>query len=184
MLCCIGIIIATIFQNKQKKKYNECLHIIKEKGIDTLQAKTSLTKEDINKIDDKIDVDKLMEKLYQTYLSFESKIKSQDINLDNILTGYIKDFYINKINSLKSKGYEEITDNIDLINYSIVEFSKEKLKFRITVNCFNYKMVNKNIVSGNNLEKIEKVLIITYEKVKSRWLISNYESIYERKLSE
>lgn len=183
IVCCIGIIIASRFQSKQKKKLDECINIIKEKGIETLQFKNGMTEEEINDIDDTIDVNDLMKELYDKYLNFENKIKNFDDNLDELLTGFIKDFYINKINNFKEKGYEDITDGIDLIGYTITEFDKKKLKFKITINCFDYKKVNNVIVSGSNLEKVEQVIILTYEKIKDKWLISNYEKVYEKKIS-
>ena len=183
IVCCIGIIIASRFQSKQKKKLDECINIIKEKGIETLQFKNGMTEEEINDIDDTIDVNELMKELYEKYLTFENKIKEFDDNLDELLTGFIKDFYINKINNFKEKGYEDITDGIDLIGYTITEFDKKKLKFKITINCFDYKKVNNVIVSGSNLEKVEQVIILTYEKINDKWLISNYEKVYEKKIS-
>lgn len=184
LICSISIIIASRFQNKQKKKYNECLNIIKEKDVSTLQFKDALTKEEINNIDSEVDVDVLMSDLYHTYLEFENKVKSFDVDLDYILIGYLKDFYINKIENFKERGFSDITDDIDLINYSITEYSKEKLKFRINISCFCYKTVDNKIVSGSNLEKVQKVVLLTYEKNNNNWLISSYEKIYEKKLSD
>ena len=182
-ICSIGIIIASRFENKKKKKYNECLNIIKEKNDVTLQVKDGLTKDEINKIDGNVDIDLLMGELYNTYVALENKIKLFDSNLDDVLVGYIKDFYINKIENFKEKGFSDVKDGIDLVNYSIIEYSKEKLKFRITINCFCYKTVNNQIVSGSNLEKIQEILLLSYEKVNDKWLISAYEKIYEKKLS-
>lgn len=174
IICSIGVIIAIKFQQKQKKKYNECINIIKEKGIDTLKFKDGLTLEEINAIDNTINVNELMKELYDKYISFENKIKNFDDNLDELLTGFVKEFYVNKINNFREKGYEDITDGIDLIRYTITE---------IIINCFNYKKVNNVIISGSNLEKVEQVIILTYQKVNNSWLISNYEKVYEKKLS-
>jgi len=183
IVCSIGIIIAVKFQNRQNKKYKEIKNIIKEKKNATFQIKDGLTKEEINNIDSEINVDLLMRELYSIYLNLEYKVKSLDINLDNILVGYLKDFYINKIKKFKEKGFLEINDGIDLINYSITEYTKEKLKFRVTINCFSYKTVNNKIVSGSNLEKIQKIILLTYEKKNDKWLISFYDIVYEKKLS-
>lgn len=181
-ICSIGIIIAIRFQNKKNKKYKEYLNIIKEKQDSTFSIKDGLTKEEISEIDDKVDVDLLMVELYNTYIELENKIKVFDNNLDNVLVGYLKDFYINKIDNFKEKGFSDVTDGIDLVNYSIIEYSKEKLKFRITINCFCYKTVNNQIVSGSNLEKIQEILLLSFEKANDKWLISSYEKIYEKKL--
>lgn len=184
IVCSIAIIVASKFQQKQRKKYNECLDIINENKDGTFTFKDSLTKEEINKIDSSIDVDSLMSNLYDTYITLENKLKAFDTDLDGVLTGYIKDFYVNKIENFKERGFTDVTDGIDLIGYSITEFKKDKLKFRITMNCFCYKTINGKIVSGSNLEKIEQILLITYQKVNDKWLISAYEKIYEKKLSD
>lgn len=180
----LGVILATIFQSKQKKKYNDCINLIREKENVTLQMKKGLTKEEINKIDSSIDVDELMRQLYDTYLELENKLNSFDSNLDNTLTGHIKDYYTNKIDIYKLKNISEVTDRIELLNYSITEFSKNKLQFRININCLNYKKANNNIVSGSNYEKVENVILLTYEKINDKWLICNYEKVYERKLNK
>ena len=184
VFCFISIIIANNFQKKQKKKYNECLNIINNRKDSTFQVKDSLTKDEINEIDSSVDVDSLMTNLYDTFINLENKLKSFDDNFDNILTGYIKDFYKTRIEDFKEKGFSEVTDSIDLIDYSITEFSKDKLKFRITINCLYYKIMNDKIVSGSNLEKIEQILLLTYENVDNKWLISSFEKIFEKKSSD
>lgn len=184
IVCSISIMIAIKFQIKQKAKYNEVLKIVKEKEGETFKVKDGLNKEDINKIDSKVNVDKLMEELYSTYLKLEDKIKKFDIKLDNVLVGYLKEFYINKIKNLKENGYADITDGIELINYSIIEYNKDELKFRINIHCFTYKMVNNQIVSGSNLEKINKIILLTYKNTNDKWLISSYDKVYEKKLSD
>lgn len=184
IVCSIAIIIAIRFQNKKNKKYKECLKIVNEKKDSTLQVRNGLTKEEIINIDSEVDVGILMMELFDTYLELENKIKSLDNNLDHVVTGFLKDFYSNRIKILKEKGSVDITDGIDLINYSITEYSKKKIKFRITINCFSYKMVNNKIISGSNLEKIQKIVLLSYEKVGDKWLISSYEKVYEKKLSD
>ena len=182
LVCTIGIIIASKFQNKQKQKYNDCLRIIKEKENSTFQIKSSLSREEINGIDPSIDVDILMSDLYNKYLKLENNLKILDDDFDELLIGNIKDIYIGKVNIFKNKNYVEVNDGIDLINYSITEFKENKLKFRVTVNCFNYKKSNEEIVSGSNLEKVEQVIILTFEKGNNEWLISGYEKVYEKQL--
>ena len=179
-----AILTSSRFQRKQKKKYKEISKLIKENENLTFQIKNGLTKEDINSIDNEVDVDLLMKELYDTYLQLENKIKESDTNLDNILVGYLKELSINKIEIFKNRGFAEITDGIELINYSITEYNKEKLKFRVTINCFSYKKVDNQIVSGSNLEKVERIILLSYEKVNGKWLISDYDKIYEKKLSD
>ena len=183
IICAVGIIIAGKFQKKQMKKYNELNNIINKNKDATFQVKDGLTKEEINNIDSDVDVDLLMQELFSIYIEFEDKIKNLDTNLDDILFGTLKEFNINRIENFKDKGFMEITDGIDLINYSITEYEKNKLTFRITMNCFSYKMLDNKIVSGSNLEKIQKIVLLTYEKLNDKWLISSYDKIYERKLS-
>lgn len=183
LACLIGIIMAINFQKKQNKKYNNCVKLINEKKTDTIKIKDGLTNEEINKIDPSVDADKLMLELYNTYLDLENKMKSFDKNLDMTLTGFMKDFYISKIDNYSNSGFSDTTDGIELIGYSIIEFKKNLLKFRIKMNCFNYKKKNNKIVSGSNLEKVEQVIILTFKKVENKWLINKYEKVYERKLS-
>lgn len=180
IVCSIGIIIATKFQNKQKKKYNELTNIINENKDATFKIKDVLTKEEINKIDDKVDVDALMKNLYDIYLELVNKLRKFDTKLDDILVPELKDFYMNKIKNFKENNFSEIIDAIELINYSIVEYSKNELKFRITTNCFHYKTINNNIVSGSNLEKVEQISLLSYKNIANKWLISDYEIVYEK----
>lgn len=183
IICSVVIIFAIRVQKKQKKKYNEINKIVNENKDARFSVKEGLTKEEINNIDSSINVDSLMSELYSTYIELENKIKTLDSNFDDILTGYLKDFNLNRIQNFKSRGFCDITDGIDLIGYTITEYSKEKLIFRVTINCFSYKTLNNQIVSGSNLEKIQKIILLTYEKVNGKWLISSYNKIYERKLS-
>lgn len=184
ILCVIGIIMASIFQSKKEKKYIECLNIIKEKELQTFQLKDSMTPQEILNMDSEINFDKLMLDLYDKYLLFEEKLSKRDTNLENLLTEKTKKFYILKLESLKSRDCFDITEGIELVNYSIIEFAKNKLKFRIIINCFCYKKYKDKIVSGSNLYKLEKVLILNYEKEDNEWLISDYKVIYEKKLSD
>lgn len=184
ILCTIGIVIASIFQSKKEKKLEECLNIIKEKGDIKFEVKDSLTKEDIKKINKNVDINKLMDSLYNKFLKFIDKVKDNDINLDQLLGGVIKDFYITKLENFKSAEYKEILDIVDLKGYSITEYSKEKLQFRIAVICYDYKLLNETIISGSNLIKLEEVFLLTYEKIGNKWLITNYDKVYEKKLSD
>ena len=183
IVCSIGIIIATKFQNKQKKKYNECLQLIKEKENGTLSVKNGLDSTEIKKIDNNVDINKLMMELYDIYLEFIDKLNNNDKNFNNILHGFINEFYQSKIDIYNEKNYFEVIDNIELINYSILEYAKDKLKFRINITCFNYKKRNEEIISGSNLERVEQIILLTYVKNKRKWLINNIEKVYEKKLS-
>ena len=87
--CSIGIIVASTFQQKKKKKYNEFLKILEEKNDSTFQVKDYLTKDEINKIDSEIDVDLLMKNLYETYLTLENKMNTFDDNLDDVLKRFL-----------------------------------------------------------------------------------------------
>ena len=178
----IGIIIAAKFQKKQKMKYDNLEKIINENKNSIFKVKDNLTEEDIKKIDDTVDVKILMDNLYNTYLELEDKVKNLNCDLDKILTDKLKEFYTLKINSFKEKKYVEIIDGIELISYSITEFSKEKLKFRININCFNYMISNDKIIRGSNLYKVEQIILLSYEKINGIWLIGSYDKIYEKKL--
>lgn len=183
VVCSVGIVIAIQFQNKQKKKYQECLKLIKEKEDGTLNVKNGLDIEEIKKIDKTIDVNKLMMKLYDTYLEFINRLNDNDKNFDNILSGFMKEFYENKIDIYNAKNYYEKIDNIELVSYSIVEFDKDKLKFKVNITCFNYKMRKEEIISGSNLVRVEQIFILTFVKLKRKWLINNMEKVLEKKLS-
>ena len=153
-------------------------------ACDKFEIKDGLTKEDIKKINKNVDVNKLMESLYNKYLKFVDKIKNNDTKLDSILGGSLKDVYINRLENFKSTGYNEIIEEIDLVGYTIIDYSKEKINFRITINCFDYKLLNDKIVSGSNLIKLEEVFLLTYEKIGNKWLITNCDKVYEKKLSD
>lgn len=173
----LGIILSIIFNNKQSKKYNECLRLIKEKENGTLKSKNDLN------IDSKVDVNKLTQKLYDIYLEFVNKLNNNDEAVLSLLNGFIKEIYKNKLDIYKTKNINEISDSIELLNYSILEYEKNKIQFRINISCFNYKKTNDVITSGNNLERVEQIFLITYVKSRNKWLINNIEKVYEKKLS-
>ena len=190
MLCIIFLIILLIstilsikFQMKQKKKYNECLDLIKEKENGTLNTNNGVTEKDIRKIDDKVNPNELMTNLYNTYLEFIQRLNKNNKDFEGILIGFIKEFYINKVKVYKLKKHKEIKKDIELVNYSILEFDKKKLKFRININCFNYKTSKEEIIDGSNRERVEQIFLITYVKFRRKWLINNIEKVYEKKQS-
>ena len=176
----IAIAVSFKFNQKQKNKYNECLELVRQS---TREMKDALKEKDIKKIDKSIKLDKLMMNLYDKYLKLLDKLNSNNKDFKNILTGYIKEFYENKINIYIEKGYKEIIDEIELINYSIIEFNKNKLKFRVSITCFNYKELNSDVVSGSKYDRVEQIVLITYNKENKKWLISNIEKVYEKELS-
>ena len=179
VVCSLGIVIAIKFQNKQNKKYQECLNLIKEKENKTLNDQTLVEIEELKGID----INKLMIELYDTYLLFVDRLNNNDKNFENILSKALKEFYESKIDIYNKKYYREITDNVELINYSILECENGQLKFRITINCFNYKQKNEQIISGNNLQRVEQVFIINYMKSNDKWLIDSIEKVLEKNLS-
>lgn len=184
LACSIAIILASKFQRKKDKKYKELLRIIKEKEKATFEVKNGLTSDEIRSIDNRIDVNILMQELYNTFLEFINKVNNLETNFDDVLIGTIKELYESKIASSKEKHKYEVTDGIELIGYSIIEFKKDSLVFRLNINCFNYRMSKDAVISGSNLEKVEQILIITYKRVNDKWLISKLERAYEAKLNK
>ena len=182
IVCSIGIIIATMFQKKQTKKYNEVKKFINENKKARFRVRDGLSKDEISKINNNIDIDILVNELYNNYIVLENKIKNLDKDLDNLLTEPLKNIYINKIEFFKNNKILEVVDDINMIGYSITEYSETNIKLRFNISCFSYKINNK-IVSVSNLEKIEKILLITYEKYNENWLINKIEKLYEKKLS-
>ena len=181
-LISVGVVIAIQFQNKQSKKYKECLKLIKDKEDGTLRAKNGVSTREIKKIDPTIDIKELMSKLYETYLEFIEKLNNNDSKISSVLDEFINNVYQNRLEIYKLKNTKEITDSIELTNYTIMSFEKKRVEFRISYTCFNYKMMNDVIVSGSNLEKVEQVVIITYSKLRKKWVINNIEKVYEKKL--
>lgn len=182
-LCTLGIVLSIRFQHKQKKKYSNCVKLIKEKENATVGVNDGLSKENIALIDENIDVDTLMSSLYDSYIELIYRLNNLDNNLDELLTDHIKELYLTKIASFQEKNIKRVIDGIDLVGYSIIEFEKEKLKFRVNINCFDYKLKNDKIISGSNLEKLSEINILTFEKIEDKWLISNLEKVFEQKLS-
>ena len=172
----VGLVFSILFNNKQSKKYKECLRLIKEKENGTFESKTDLN------IDSKTDVTKLMKKLYEIYLKFINKLNNNDDTITTLLDSFIGKVYKNKLDIYKNKKINEITESIELLNYSILEYEKNKIQFRINITCFNYKKNNDIIISGNNLERVEQIFLITYIKKKNKWLINNVEKVYEKKV--
>ena len=183
LLCTLGLVFSIKFQQKQKKKYSNCVKLIEDKKNTTVGVNDGLSKENIALIDENIEVDTLLSSLYDSYIELINRLNNLDNNLDELLTEHIKELYLTKIASFQEKNIKRVIDGIDLVGYSIIEFEKEKLKFRISINCFDYKLKNDKIISGSNLEKLNEINIITFEKIEDKWLISNIEKVFEQKLS-
>lgn len=184
VICSVAIFLAVRFQKKNSKKYDDLMKILSEKENTMFELKNGMTKEEINKINPNIDVDLLISNLSNTYLDLESHISDMNTDFDNILTGLIKEFYINKIESFKLKNYKEIKDKIDLIKCFIEEYSNDIIKFKININCLNYKLENDVIISGSNIKKKEQVIELIYKNVDNKWLISDYNIVYEKELCD
>ena len=101
----IAIVIAVKFQKLKRNKYAELEKIMKEKEGVKFEVKDALTEDEINRIDPEVNVSELMRNLYNIFLLFQEKMKNLENNLDDVLYGELKDFYINKIdNCLKRKN--------------------------------------------------------------------------------
>lgn len=178
----ICIVIAIQIQNKQSKKYKECLKLIKEKEDGTLNSNLGMDINQIKKIDPNVDVNKLQEKLYKLYLEFVEKLNNNDESISFVLDEFINQVYQNKLEIYKTKNTHEIIENIELINYSILKYEKNKIEFRISITCTNYKKTNDTIISGSMYDRLEQIYIVTFVKPRKVWLISNIEKVYEKKL--
>ena len=182
VLCFIGVCAAVKVQEKQKRKYDNCIKAINEREDETYNYDGSLTPSQIKKKDKTVNPDELQKKLYDKFLSLQDKVNNLDNTFDTLLTGFIKKVYNDRINLYKESNSQEKLENIDLIGYSIIEFSKNELKFRLKINALNYKLRNNEIVSGSNTLKVELIYIITYEKMGKIWKISNIEKVMEKKI--
>lgn len=178
LLCTIGLMFSVKFQHQQKKKYKNCVNLIKEKENATMGVNDSLLSTNV----ESMDADKILFELYNIYLDFQNKLNELDKSVCDLLTGHMKDLYMSKVENMKEKSIMDIIENIDLLNYSIMENKEEQVKIRVNISCLSYKMKNNKIISGSNLEKISQINIITFDKFENSWLISNIEKVYEQKL--
>lgn len=183
MICSLGIIVSIKFQSRQRKKYEECLRLIKEKQQGCLGINNAMNNENIY-LEENVDFNELTTQLYQLYLNMIKDLNNLDVNIATKLDGFIKEFYLEKIERSKEKETKDIMDKINLNSSSIIEYTKDRLKLRINVNCLCYKKNNNIIISGSDTEKLEQITIITYNKVGEDWLINNIEKVYEKKVSE
>ena len=182
IICAIGIVYATQVQNQQQQKYLNCIKAINEREDESYNYDGSLTSKQIKKKDKTVNPEELQKKLYEKFLSLQEKINNLDDKLDTLLTGFIKIVYADRINLYKDNNTCEKLENINLIGYSIIEFDKDKLKFRLKINALNYKMKGNEVISGSNKERVELIYVITYEKHGKVWKISNIEKVMEKKM--
>lgn len=182
LLFLIIIICSLKFQKRQKKVYKDIQKIVSEKKDVTFIPQDSVTNEEIQKIDSTLNINLLMQELYDTYILFEEKINNFDYELDDVLIPQLKIFYINKMDNCKKKGYKDEKNSINLLGYKITEFNGSKLTFRVNITCIEYRMFKDKIISGSNYEKVEQVIALTYVKENEKWLISNYDKMYEKKI--
>jgi hypothetical protein len=171
-------------QHSKRKKYNNCIKILKKKGDVPLNQSDDFDEEKIKQIDSSVNINELTNKLISKYIDFENKIKNQDEDLNNLLTGELKEKYESLISLSKSTGKINIVDDIEILNYAIIDFEPSLLNFRISVKCFHYKKNGTRITSGSNLAKVEQILILEYKKINGDWLISNYDKVIEKNLDE
>ena len=183
MICSIGIVVSIKFQSRQKKKYEECLRLIKEKQQGCLGINNAMNNEKIF-IDEDVDLNRLMTQLYQLYCDMLIDLNNLNENVASKLDGFIKEFYLEKIERSKEKGIIDVVDHVTLNNSSMIEYTKDRLKLIININCVNYKKNNDIIISGSNIEKLEQIIIITYNKIDEKWLINNIEKVYEKKVED
>lgn len=182
VLCTIGIIAANKVQQKQQKKYNDCIKAINEREDETYNYDGSLTPGQIRKKDHTVNPEELQKRLYDKFLSLQEKVNNLDDSFDGLLTGFIKKIYSDRINLYKESDTQEKLEKINLIGYSITEFSKKELKFRVKITAINYKIRGNDIISGSNTNYLEQIYIITYEKIGKVWKISNIEKVLDKKM--
>ena len=120
-----------------------------------------------------------MSELYDIYIKFQDGYNNLDETSLGKLTDKAKSFYTNIIINNKSRNFKEVTDNIELIGYSIIEYTESNLKFRIKINCLNYKCLGDKIIGGSNLKRVELILLISFEN-KEGWLLDGIQKIYEK----
>ena len=170
----IIVLISYLYNRKQRKKINNVLDIIKNKEGMTI---TDIANEKLELENSS----ELMIELYDIYIKFQDGYNNLDETSLGKLTEKAKSFYTNIIINNKSRNFKEVTDNIELIGYSIVEYTESKLKFRIKINCLNYKCLGDKIVGGSDLKKTELILLISYEN-KDGWLLDEVKKIYEKQV--
>ncbi len=181
----VGMLLSLKFQKRQQKKLKEVEDIVKSKQNVIFEFKSGLTNEELLRINPKLDINGLATCLFNTFKELELKIKNHDdSDLDKLVVGTTLNFIKSRIDTYKINGYFEVVDDIDLLEYAFVEYNKDSLKFRIKINCINYKKINNDIISGNEFKKLEEVLIISYKNISNNWLIEDIDKVLEKKMAE
>ena len=181
----VGMLLSLKFQKRQQKKLKEVEDIVKSKQNVIFEFKSGLTNEELLRINPKLDINGLATCLFNTFKELELKIKNHDdSDLDKLVVGTTLNFIKSRIDTYKINGYFEVVDDIDLLEYAFVEYNKDSLKFRIKINCINYKKINNDIISGSEFKKLEEVLIISYKNISNNWLIEDIDKVLEKKMAE
>lgn len=180
VVCSIFIVISIQIQKKQKNKYKRCMDAIREAGNDRFDIKTNLSEEDIKKIDSSIDLNELLKKLYNIYITFQNKVCQNELTgYDNLLTKTYIDIILNRINKFISKGAIEKFDDINILEYAITRYSNEKCEMRLRLNCFYYILENDKIIKGSNIKRREFFYILKFKKESGNWLLDYIEVIFD-----
>ena len=175
----IGIVFSLAFQKKQRKKQEVVEQLMKEKEGKTINSVMNKNYSATAKSKDNIE---LMQKLYDSYIEYQTRFNELDKSYDNFVTPTLKEYSDQKIDLLKSRDSKEVREKIELINYTIVEKREKSLKFRLTINCVEYAMRNDNITRGSNINKMEEILLLTCRKVEEDWVVDRVDKIYENRL--
>lgn len=175
----IGIVFSLAFQKKQRKKQEVVEQLMKEKEGKTINSVMNKNYSATAKSKDNIE---LMQKLYDSYIEYQTRFNELDKSYDNFVTPTLKEYSDQKIDLLKSRNSKEVREKIELINYTIVEKREKSLKFRLTINCVEYAMRNDNITRGSNINKMEEILLLTCRKVEEDWVVDRVDKIYENRL--
>ena len=110
----IVIVIAIKIQHKQRKIYKECLRLIEAKENGTFEIGNGLTEDEMKKINKKVNVQNLMEQLYETYIFFVTNLNSCNKNALTKLSGFIREYYVVQNYILLIENQIKIVEIIDL----------------------------------------------------------------------
>ena len=169
-VCILGILLSIRFQKKQKQKYQECIKIIKEKTKNSNNENNLINNKQIE----------LMGSLYNNYIQFQNLVCGQNLGFTEFLTDEMKEYYIERVKLYENKQYREIINNFELLNYDIVNKTNDSIEFRINFKCINYIEKNNQIISGNNLKPVNRIILVHYKNINNKWLINRIEKAYEK----